>query len=257
MTTYAFEPAMFSLFSLTGPSCLCKWCKHVQVPTTYCSHESRDSGSLRILRHVSLSAVRTSVWFGLFFILFPTPAVSCTPKSEYVRDSLEVSPSSESRRVSLLQVLGVLQLLLPNDSISSMYHALPLSSCADWQWSVTQAPGRGKQLRLLPQALPSAFKETFRSCRKMSWTRCVQRSSSISLPSWCPCFLRGCKRCQAKTEPERDWKQAAANCCKTSILLRDFMAFNGTCYRLLVLYFHPCIPRNLVMASSAVLIFWV
>lgn len=148
MTTYAFEPAMFSLFSLTGPSCLCKWCKHVQVPTTYCSHESRDSGSLRILRHVSLSAVRTSVWFfdsvsfSSFSILFPTPAVSCTPKSEYVGDSLEVSPSSESRRVSLLQVLGVLQ-LLQNDSMMFhvpcptfvvMYGLTMISHSSTWPW---------------------------------------------------------------------------------------------------------------------------
>lgn len=67
---------------------------------------------------------------------------------------------------------------------------------------------------------------------EQSWTMCTSISwiSWFSLPSWCPCFLRWCKRCQAKTEPEWDWKQAAANCCKTSILLRDFMAFNGACW---------------------------
>lgn len=159
MTTYAFEPAMFSLFSLTGPSCLCKWCKHVQVPTTYCSHE----------RHVSLSAVRTSVWFGLFFILFPTPLSLAHP-----------NPSMSEIRWRYRQVLSHAESVCCKFSESynccrmipwcSMYHVLPLSSCTDWQWSVTQAPGRGKQLRLLPQALPSAFKETFRGCRKMSWT---------------------------------------------------------------------------------------
>lgn len=170
MTTYAFEPAMFSLFSLTGPSCLCKWCKHMQVPTTYCSHESRDSGSLR---RVSLSAVRTSVWF--------FDSVSFSSFSQLLLSLAHPKPSMSEIRWRYRQVLSHAESVCCKFSESyncccrmipwcSMYHALPLSSCTDWQWWVTQAPGRGKQLRLLPQAPPSAFKETFRSCRKMSWT---------------------------------------------------------------------------------------
>ena len=62
-------------------------------------------------------------------------------------DSLEVSPSSESRRVSLLQVLGVLQ-LLQNDSMMFhvscptfvvMYGLTMISHSSTWPWEAASS----------------------------------------------------------------------------------------------------------------------